>query len=71
VRVALLARSQQYEKLKVTTTAPSWTGGSFTMSDLGGTADTNPAGATNWRNYRYRVYEKTIPLRNVIWGTAP
>lgn len=71
VRVALLARSQQYEKLAVTTTAPSWSGGSFTMTDLGGTSDTNPATAANWRNYRYRVYEKVIPLRNMIWGTAP
>jgi type IV pilus assembly protein PilW len=25
----------------------------------------------NWRQYRYRVYETVIPLRNVIWGSAP
>jgi len=22
----------------------------------------------NWRYYRYRVYERVIPLRNMIWG---
>ncbi len=71
IRVALLARSQQYEKLAVTPTAPTWEGGSFTMRNVDGTADSDPASANNWRNYRYRVHERVIPLRNVIWGTAP
>lgn len=71
IRVALLSRSQQYEKQAVTTTPPSWEGGSFTMTDIGGTSDTDPSDATNWRHYRYRVFEKMIPLRNIIWGTAP
>jgi hypothetical protein len=22
----------------------------------------------NWRFYRYRVYERVIPLRNMLWG---
>lgn len=71
IRVALLARSQQYEKVNVTTTAPAWAGGSFTMTNLNGTADTSPNDPNDWRHYRYRVYETTIPLRNMIWGTAP
>ena len=25
----------------------------------------------NWRYYRYRVYERTVPVRNMVWGTAP
>jgi type IV pilus assembly protein PilW len=79
VRVALLARGQQYEKNAVYTDpanstnltctgnvckpeAPKWAGGYFTM--------TNPADGTDWRHYRYRVYEQVIPLRNTIWGTA-
>ena len=41
------------------------------MTDLNGTTDTNPNDANNWRHYRYRVFERVIPLRNVIWGTAP
>lgn len=63
VRAAILARSQQYEKLAVTPNAPTWMGGAFVMADL--------ADGTAWQNYRYRVYEKVIPLRNIIWGTAP
>ena len=80
IRVALLSRSGQYEKDPVTTTAPTWIGNSmptgaannsFVMRNVDGTADSNPAGPNNWRNYRYRVHEAVIPLRNVIWGTAP
>lgn len=71
IRVGLLARSQQYDKLAVTATAPSWAGGAFTMTNVDGTADTTPGDANDWRHYRYRVYEKIIPLRNLIWGTAP
>jgi type IV pilus assembly protein PilW len=73
IRVALLARSQQFERDLVTTTAPSWAGGSFTVANLDGTAgSTTPADpAMHWQHYRYRVYEQVIPLRNLIWGTAP
>lgn len=72
IRVGLLARSGQYERERVTTTAPSWAGGSFVMTNLDGSADTGPLGNPNdWRHYRYRVYQTTIPLRNVIWGTSP
>ncbi|AJP49183.1 hypothetical protein PG1C_13580 [Rugosibacter aromaticivorans] len=68
IRVALLARSQQYEKTAVTTVAPAWAGGAFTMTNVDGTADTTPGNANDWRHYRYRVYETVIPLRNIVWG---
>ena len=84
IRVAILVRSSQFEKPPtesasitapaVTGTAPkpSWTGGSFLMTNVNGSADSETqAVPNNWRYYRYRVYEKVIPLRNVIWGTAP
>jgi type IV pilus assembly protein PilW len=84
VRVALLVRSRQFEKpstaatTAVTATAPEWGPAAsrvpFTMGNVSGGADTygpNDAVADNWRYYRYRVYEKVIPLRNMIWGTAP
>lgn len=71
IRVALLARSQQYEKARVTTTAPTWAAGAFVMTNLDGTADSNPDDPNDWRHYRYRVYQTTIPLRNMIWGTTP
>jgi type IV pilus assembly protein PilW len=73
IRVALLSRSQQFEKDLVTPNAPSWAGGTFTMANLDGTAGTTTPTdpAMHWQHYRYRVYEQVVPLRNVIWGTAP
>ena len=50
--------------------APKWASGYFTMTNVDGTADTSPNDANDWRHYRYRVYEKVIPLRNTIWGMA-
>jgi type IV pilus assembly protein PilW len=81
VRVALLVRSGQFEKpaagtnTPITAVAPMWGPTAsrvpFAMKNVSGTADAY--GATdavpdNWRYYRYRVYEKVIPLRNIIWG---
>jgi len=69
VRIALLARSAKFEKTAVTadciapnnpTNSPFWSGGCFTM--------TNPVDGTDWHNYRYRVYEAVVPLRNMIWS---
>jgi type IV pilus assembly protein PilW len=76
VRFAILARSKQAEKEKVTSTAPQWMAGAFAMTNVDGSADTNPGDATrgdpnNWRNYRYRVYETLVPIRNMVWGNMP
>lgn len=76
IRVALLARSQQYETTAVTTVAPAWARGAFTMRNVDGTPDTTPMDGTgkptpnNWRSYRYRIYETVIPLRNLVWGMS-
>jgi type IV pilus assembly protein PilW len=76
VRFAILARSKQAEKEKVTNAAPQWAGGAFTMTNIDGGADSNPGDAlkgdpNNWRNYRYRVYETLVPVRNLVWGNIP
>jgi type IV pilus assembly protein PilW len=68
VKVAILARSGLFEKTAVTPAAPTWrhpTAGAtaFLMANL--------ADGTDWRNYRYRVYETTVPLRNLIWSNDP
>lgn len=69
VKVAVLARSGLWEKTAVTGAAPGWknpaTGAAipFVMANL--------ADGTDWRNYRYRVYETTVPLRNLIWSNDP
>ena len=86
VRVAILVRSKQFERtadpsaatpLAVTTDAPAWANGvPFVMTNADGTPDSfsgapNTSNPNNWRFYRYRVYERVIPLRNMIWGTSP
>lgn len=73
IRVAILVRSRQFEKDADTSVVsePTWSGGTFTMRDLDGSTPANVAGSpNNWRLYRYRVYERVIPLRNMIWGTS-
>ena len=86
IRVALLVRSSQFEKAQgtsaapvpVTPTNPTWTRGdgttaSFLMTNIDGSADSGASDTSpnNWRFYRYTVYEKVVPLRNMIWGTSP
>jgi type IV pilus assembly protein PilW len=80
IRMAVLVRSSQFERSPdagassvtgpVTPVAPTWADGVFLMTNVDGTAD-NLTNAdvvpNNWRYYRYRVFEKVIPLRNVIW----
>ncbi|MDM0106021.1 PilW family protein [Variovorax sp. J22R24] len=85
VRFALLVRSRQFERpngtTPVTAAAPTWADGgkAFVLNNVDGTTDsgsgasaiTGATASNNWRNYRYRVYENVVPLRNMIWGTAP
>jgi len=84
IRVAMLVRSRNFEKPAANATEqnysapnPVWhsNGGTtqvdFVMRNVDGTPDAFAAGdpsPNNWRNYRYTVYEKVLPLRNVIWG---
>lgn len=87
VRAAILVRGKQFERttdpsfgtpLGVTLANPIWADGSpahtFVMTNVGGGADSfgpTQDDPNNWRYYRYRVYERVIPLRNMLWGTAP
>lgn len=86
IRIALLARSDQWDP-SACSPNPQYTSGAsgalalanFAMTNLDGTADSfatpcgvpSSASANDWRRYRYSVYETVIPLRNMIWGTAP
>jgi type IV pilus assembly protein PilW len=63
VRMAVVARSAQTEKPSVeggacdtTTAAPTWSGGTLDLST-----------DVNWKCYRYRVFETTVPMRNLLW----
>jgi len=59
----------------VTTVNPFYFGDSvghrFLMTNVDGSADSygpTDVNPNNWRYYRYRVYERVIPLRNMLWG---
>lgn len=69
IRFAILIRGQERANAPVTTTAPVWAGGAFTMRNVDGTADSGAGGAAinNWRHYKYQVQEVMVPLRNMIW----
>lgn len=66
VKMALVARSTQWEKAIVTTSATfPWSGAAFAPLHV----DQNPDGTANadWQHYRYKIFETVIPLRNMIW----
>ncbi len=63
VHIAIVARSALMERAdpttgvcNITTAAPTWSGGTLDVS-----AD------PNWKCYRYKVFETTVPLRNMLW----
>jgi type IV pilus assembly protein PilW len=67
VRIGMLARIGNYERPSVsggncdaTTVAPTWSGGNFPAVDIATVTSQD-------RCYRYRVFETTVPLRNMIW----
>jgi type IV pilus assembly protein PilW len=65
IRVAVVARSRLPEKpsgtsgCDTTAAAPTWSGTATAPFDLSADA--------NWKCYRYRAFETTVPLRNWIW----
>jgi type IV pilus assembly protein PilW len=72
IRVALVARSAQPERVdpttgncSTTTASPkvTWDDGTQTTLDLTATAPGGPA----WQCYRYKVFHMTASLRNSIW----
>lgn len=62
IRVALTARSAQYDKDNVTAAAPLWQGSASSPVVLTGFAD--------WQHYRYKVFQTVVPLRNMAWQGA-
>lgn len=77
LRVALVSRSEQYEKDIVTTTDPLWdigTDTAITGSISCGSSNCivlkipRPADSTVWQHYRYKVFSSIIPIRNMLWS---
>jgi len=76
VRIAVVARSELYEKDEVSPStlrlwgdsadAPTTTGPVWTLTALTGDAGFD-ANAADRRHYRYKVFQTVVPLRNQIW----
>lgn len=73
VRMAVVARSAQYERDEVTTTAPTWVVGK--AAAVTGAVDCGESacvslpltGLADWKHYRYKVFDTVVPLRNQRW----
>lgn len=69
VRLAVVARSAQPEKpaangaCATSTVSPVWVGGSLSLA-----GNQALAGGDSWQCYRYKTFQLTVPLRNVLWG---
>ena len=59
MRLALVARSSQYDPGEVTAAAPVWAGSTDAPIDLTSHAQ--------WKHYRYKIFEGVVPIRNVTW----
>jgi type IV pilus assembly protein PilW len=81
IRFALVARSAQSEKTTVTTAQPVWdgsvannpAGSAANPINLAGTLTGTMSGVTvgtEWQYYRYKVFQTTVPMRNVSWMGA-
>ncbi len=57
IRIGLVSRSSKREASNVTTELPHWVGGTFG----------NVSTQENWQQYRYRVFETTVVIRNILW----
>ncbi len=62
IRLVLVVRNGQFEKTVVTGGAPVWAGTASAVS-----VPINLTTEPLWQNYRYKVYQTTVPLRNVSW----
>jgi type IV pilus assembly protein PilW len=79
VRIALVGRNGQPDKNIVTTAAPTWAasvannpaGSTMLPIDLTGTNAALAASGFTWQNYRYKVFETTVPIRNISIIGAP
>lgn len=72
VRLAVVTRSVQPEKPGVaggacdtTTVFPAWIDSATLPLDLSG--NVGLAATDDWKCYRYKTFENTVPLRNVVW----
>lgn len=85
IRVAIVARSEQYEKDEVTMDEPQWdVGGTTTYGDsiavetcgsskcvaLPVAQVSASVDPDQWKHFRYKVYDTVVPLRNMLWNLS-
>jgi len=77
VRLALVARSAQFEKDEVTSAGPQWevgsepavAGSATCASGSGQCIALKVDHIPDWKHYRYKVFEVVVPLRNMLWSS--
>jgi len=67
VRLAVIARNDKEEPVAVSQACDGAGQGVCSWDGAGPNVDLSTADA-NWANYRYRVFDTIIPLRNMIWS---
>ena len=73
VRIGVVARSTQFERDAVTSVNLLWDVGSSVTTTGSSTCGSSRCisikidNLPDWQNYRYKVYETTVPLRNMLW----
>lgn len=70
VRVALVARNATYDKNDPTKANPVWSGSTADSVSSPSNPTALPfdlSGNGDWKKYRYKTLETTVPLRNAIW----
>jgi type IV pilus assembly protein PilW len=81
VRVVLVARSALPEKpsagagqpCDTTTSFPTWTGTTWDAANtpaLSFVTELDLSGNADWKCYRYKTFETTVPLRNWLWKSS-
>ena len=75
VRLALVARNANFEKTVVTAVASvgppyrslAWDGDTTGNPNAVAANNIDLSANANWQNYRYRVLQTVVPLRNLVW----
>lgn len=71
LRFALVTRNSQTEKTTVTTVttlAPTWAGSTAGNPGASTSTPIDLSANASWQNFRYRVFQTTVPLRNMVWA---
>lgn len=68
VRLAVVARNPLRERVAVSQNCDGGAAGLARVCVWNETTNVNLTADPNWQNYRYKVYETVVPLRNVLWN---